>query len=75
MPTTQQQKQAIESAAQGQTRGMKVGSAVKKRCEHCKVRFILVHNFSSCRFPSGTDGSGSRAPKTGTMTARLTERM
>merc|ERR1712000_20305 len=36
-PTTQQQKQAIESAAQGQTRGMKVGSAVKKRCEHCKV--------------------------------------
>lgn len=25
-----------------QTRGMKVHSSVKKRCEHCKVRFIYL---------------------------------
>ncbi|KAI4870163.1 50s ribosomal protein l36 [Hypoxylon rubiginosum] len=30
-------KRAAQAIAQQQTRGMKVHSSVKKRCEHCKV--------------------------------------
>jgi hypothetical protein len=36
--------------AQQQLRGMKVRSAIKKRCEHCKVRFFLGWGGVSCPF-------------------------
>ncbi|GJC84327.1 hypothetical protein ColLi_07165 [Colletotrichum liriopes] len=34
-----QKASAVGNAVVQQTRGMKVHSSVKKRCEHCKVRF------------------------------------
>lgn len=37
-------KPAIAGSLQ-QTRGMKVHSSVKKRCEHCKVGWNWIHNF------------------------------
>lgn len=33
---------AAMAGLQQQTRGMKVHSAVKKRCEHCKVRYQVI---------------------------------
>ncbi|KAI2769692.1 ribosomal protein L36-domain-containing protein [Daldinia loculata] len=36
-PTITNATRMIQAVAQQQTRGMKVHSSVKKRCEHCKV--------------------------------------
>lgn len=46
-------KPAIAGSLQ-QTRGMKVHSSVKKRCEHCKVGWNRIYNFNSRYMQWGT---------------------
>ncbi|KAI0505710.1 hypothetical protein F5B22DRAFT_499799 [Xylaria bambusicola] len=58
LASTRPQRPVIQSAAaklsvtlaQQQTRGMKVHSAVKKRCEHCKVSQLCLNQHRAAQY-------------------------
>lgn len=70
VPASAQAQSAVVGGVMGpraqQTRGMKVMSSIKKRCEHCKVRGISFQLLGIVGLPRGTNMKGAgigRAPE------------